>query len=191
MYYLCLNVKSNEHVLDVEDGAMWSTLPLFELVALRTFVLDLDVLDWEPEDSNIMQEMALSCLKILPPTIVNLHLQFYLIDIELATAECLLSETRWTVLDKILSRFSQLETFEIALNVKVFLGNEAHVSKVVDESLRQKFLHRLRITNSEYRRQANTIHIKLTLSLDTSCKILITLNLPIVDYHAPEMAPVD
>lgn len=142
---LLRGARTDNCLLDV-DSSMWSTLPLAQLMTLRTFVLELDVLDWEPEESNTMQDTALSCLKTISPTITNLQLHFYLIDIELASVRCLLSESRWIILDGVVSQLLELETFEIVLNVKVFLGVDEYISKVIEDGLRIKFLQALHRT---------------------------------------------
>lgn len=135
--------------VEVEE-ALWSTLPLTDLMSLRTFILNLDVLDWEPTESNIMQETALCCLKIISPSITELRLQFYLMDLRLARADCLFSEARWTVVDYALSCLPALETVEISVNVKVFIGHDKFVCRKVDERFERSLVNRLSLTACEY-----------------------------------------
>lgn len=184
-------IDADEWISGVED-AMWSTLPLAELAALRTFVLELDVLDWEPEESNTMQDTALTCLKIISPTITKLQLQFYLIDIGLASVCCLLSDSRWMTLDRIVSQLPKLETFQIVLNVKVFLGVDEYVSQDVEHGVRAKFLQRLHLTVGQYMHMIQLCTMcSNCIFIASSCEIILTLNLPVADYSAPELVMTD
>lgn len=153
-------------------------------MSLRTFILDLDVLDWEPIESNIMQDTAVCCLKMISPSIKKLRLQFYLMDLRLARVDCLFSETRWTVLDYVLSCLPALETIEIALNVKVFIGHDEFVSHEVDEGFRRSIVERLSLTACECALAEEDCALTRSTA---SCAIYMKLNLPVADYYAPEM----
>lgn len=101
----------------LNNGDEWDALPLAELCSLRTFVLITNIMDWKPDEFEIVQEAFISTVRSISPSVTRLCLHFYLVDVTLAFPECLLSNARWRLLDMAITDMPNLNNLEFALYV--------------------------------------------------------------------------
>lgn len=131
--------------VDEDEAPHWSLLPLAALRRLQHFVVDTEIITWEPWECTVVQKRLLDVISAISRSISHLSLNFNLADWRLATADCLLSETRWAILDNHISQLSNLKMLEIALDIKVVDGRDDYSQSAVDNTVRRTILEQLPI----------------------------------------------